>query len=100
MLTQNKLKTRTTVYLLILLIVGLAGLVISSLWEGFVWFPALTMHKPSVNESWVLSEIYIDKNSQPLILAVDDKLIFLGSDDFQKASNIIALQANTGQVIW
>jgi outer membrane protein assembly factor BamB len=100
MLTQNKLKTRTTVYLLILLIVGLAGLVISAPWEGSVWFPSLTTHKPSVNESWVLSEIYIGKSAQPLILAVDDKLIFLGSDDFHKTSNIIALQANTGQVIW
>jgi outer membrane protein assembly factor BamB len=97
MLTRNK---RTIVYVVFLLFVGVIGLLNYSPWEGFIWHPPTTTRKSLVSEDWILSEIYIERQSQPLILAVENKLIFLGSDNSKKKSNVLALDINTGKTLW
>ncbi len=87
--------------ILILLAIGLVGVLISSPGGGFTWPSPLTSHELSIREIWTLSGIYIDYNLQPLILALDSKLIVLGSDDIhQQKSSVIAFDANTGHILW
>lgn len=95
MLTQNK---KTIAYLLVLLIVAIAGLFNSSANDGFIWTQPTTIRTPTIPAIWTFSEMYIDRSLQPAILAIEDKVIVIGSDDSEKRSNVIAIDANNNVV--
>ena len=99
-MTPNKTKIKNLAYLLILLIIVILNTIIQSPGGGFLWASPVVGHSSSVAEIWSLSEIYINTNLQPLITALDNKLIVMGSDDLSQRSSIMAFEGDSGDVIW
>ncbi len=96
----KKRKSSKIIYILIPILVVIWGIMISSPSEGVIWPSPITHHSPSMPELWSLSDIYVNVNSQPLITALDNKLVILGSDDISSGSNVIAFDGNTGHALW
>ncbi|MFT3893315.1 MAG: hypothetical protein QM730_16940 [Anaerolineales bacterium] len=61
--------------------------------------PIIAEHKSTVPVLWVRNNIYINKEEQTLINAINGKLFFIGSDTSNKPSRLHVLDAITGNTV-
>jgi len=65
------------------------------------WGPVLPNRQSPIPELWVRQGIYIEPDYQSLLMAVEDKLIFIGSNaPDNDPFHVIAIDKNTGSIIW
>jgi outer membrane protein assembly factor BamB len=64
------------------------------------WVIPNANHSASTPELWALSDIYMGEGLKPEMVAVEGKLILLGSDEITRRKGVIAFDGPTGNVIW
>src|ERR1700690_697113 len=65
-----------------------------------LWAPKISDHQSSVSALWAKQGVYINQDDQAQLISIGDNLILIGSDTPNKPSHLIALDKNTGNIIW
>jgi len=64
------------------------------------WPPLVANHRSSTSVLWARQNIYMHPSEHTRLIVVGDKLILIGSDALNNPVRLIALDKNTGKIIW
>jgi outer membrane protein assembly factor BamB len=62
--------------------------------------PTIINHQSSISALWTQQDIYISPNESTRLVAVEGKIIFIGSITPDNSVRLIAFDENTGNLIW
>ena len=68
--------------------------------DTFYWVKPITKHNANVSELWSLSNIYIKQDNVTKLIASTGKVIFIGSNENDGYPRVIAINENTGSIVW
>lgn len=99
--TQNKSRINLIILIVLLLVIGIWEIFYKESSKGFLWIPPNTNHTASKPALWTRSDIFTDNRRQPLIIALKNTVVVLGTDDSkQRAAKVMAFSADSGKMLW
>lgn len=98
---QNNSTISLIVLIALLLVIGIWEISRYVPGESVTWIPPKNSHIASKHALWTRSDIFTDNQQQPLVIALKNTVVVLGSNDIkQQKSKVMAFSADSGNMLW